>query len=234
MPRIKTPKGTYKYKLVPIYPGWKLINKEKAFENLCLFKEIADRNSFKFFLAYGTMLGAAREKDFIAHDEDIDLGADFQDVNLFLAMLFELREHGFEVARWDDRGLISVIRNNEYIDVYFFTDFSDKLLINCGEPLPRKFFDNRAKMMFKGVEFDAPADINGVLEYWYGKDWRTPAQWLDYKAPKWRIWVFKIMQWVKLFIPKCLIKNLLKKKEQAMFKKYLNRGVLDEYLEDKK
>lgn len=233
MPRIKTPKGTYKYKLVPIYPGWKLIDKEKAFENLCLFKEIADRNSFKFFLAYGTMLGAVREKDFIAHDEDIDLGADFQDVNLFLAMLFELREHGFEVARWDDRGLISVIRNNEYIDVYFFTDFSDKLLINCGEPLPRKFFDNRAKMMFKGVEFDAPADINGVLEYWYGKDWRTPAQWLDYKAPKWRIWVFKIMQWVKLFIPKCLIKNLFKKKEQEMFNRYLNRGVLDEYLEDK-
>ena len=99
MPRIKTPKGTYKYKLVPIYPGWKLIDKEKAFENLCLFKEIADRNGFKFFLAYGTLLGAAREKDFITHDEDIDLGADFKDVSLFLSMLFELRENAFEVAR---------------------------------------------------------------------------------------------------------------------------------------
>lgn len=234
MPRIKTPKGTYKYKLVPIYPGWKLIDKEKAFENLCLFKEIADRNGFKFFLAYGTLLGAAREKDFITHDEDIDLGADYQDVNRFLSMLFELREHGFEVARWDDRGLISVIRNNEYIDVYFFTDFNDKLLINCGEPLPRKFFDNQANIEFKGVEFSAPADVNGVLEYWYGKDWRTPAQWLDYHAPKWRIWIFKLMQWVKLFIPKCLTKNLLKRKEQAMFNKYLNRGVLDEYLEENK
>ena len=42
------------------------------------------------------------------------------------------------------------------------------------------------------------------------------------------------MQWVKLFIPKFLIKNLLKRKENEMFNKYKKRGVLDEYLEDKR
>ena len=230
MPKIKTPKGTYKFKLIPIYPGWKLIDKEKAFENLCLFKEIADRNGFRFFLAYGTLLGAIREKDFIDHDEDIDLGADYQDVELFMSMLFELREHGFEVARWDDRGLISIIRNNEYIDIYFFKEYNDKLLINCGEPLPKKFLENQGVIEFKGVEFNAPADTVGAVEYWYGKDWQTPAQWLDFKTPKWKIWKFKAMQWVKLFVPKCLTKNMLKKKEQMMFNKYLERGVLDEYL----
>lgn len=230
MPKIKTPKGTYKFKLIPIYPGWKLIDKEKAFENLCLFKKIADRNGFRFFLAYGTLLGAIREKDFIDHDEDIDLGADYQDVELFMSMLFELRDHGFEVARWDDRGLISIIRNNEYIDIYFFKEYNDKLLINCGEPLPKKFLDNQGVIEFKGVEFNAPADTVGAVEYWYGKDWQTPAQWLDFKTPKWKILKFKAMQWVKLFVPKCLTKNMLKKKEQMMFNKYLERGVLDEYL----
>ena len=230
MPKIKTPKGTYKFKLIPIYPGWKLIDKEKAFENLCLFKEIADRNGFRFFLAYGTLLGAIREKDFIDHDEDIDLGADYQDVELFMSMLFELREHGFEVARWDDRGLISIIRNNEYIDIYFFKEYNDKLLINCGEPLPKKFLENQGVVEFKGVEFNAPADTVGAVEYWYGQDWQTPAQWLDFKTPKWKIWKFKAMQWVKLFVPKCLTKNMLKKKEQMMFNKYLERGVLEEYL----
>ena len=44
------------------------------------------------------------------------------------------------------------------------------------------------------------------------------------------LWKFKAMQWVKLFVPKCLTKNMLKKKEQMMFNKYLERGVLDEYL----
>lgn len=233
MPSIKTPKGTYRYKLVPIYPGWKLIDKEKAFENLCLFREIADRNGFKFFLAYGTLLGAIREKDFISHDEDIDLGADYQDVDLFMSMLFELRDNGFEVARWDERGLLSIIRNNEYIDIYFFKKYNDKLSINCGEPLPTKFIENQSYIAFKGVEFSAPSDVVGAVEFWYGKDWQTPAQWLDFKTPKWKIWKFKAMQWVKLCVPKCLTKNLLKRKEQEMFDKYLKRGVLDEYLEEK-
>ena len=230
MPKIKTPKGTYRFKLIPIYPGWKLIDKEKAFENLCLFKEIADRNGFKFFLAYGTLLGAAREKDFIAHDEDIDLGADFQDVDTFMSMLFELRDNGFEVARWDDRGLISIIRNKEYIDIYFFKPFNDKLVINCGEPLPKKFLENQSDMDFLGVKFSAPAEIEGALEFWYGKDWRTPAQWLDFQTPKWKIWKFKAMQWVKQFMPKFLYKGMLDKKSQGIYNKYLNRGVLDEYL----
>ena len=231
MPKIKTPKGTYKFKLIPIYLGWKVINKEKAFENLCLFKEIADRNGFKFFLAYGTMLGAVREKDFIAHDEDIDLGADFQDVNLFLAMLFELRDKGFEVARWDDRGLISVIRENEYIDIYFFKKFNDKLHINCGEPLPTKFIENQADMEFKGITFKAPADIEGVMEFWYGKDWRIPTQWLDFHTPKWKIWMYKTMLWVKQSMPKFMYRGMLKRKERGIFNKYLKRGVLEGYLD---
>lgn len=233
MPKIKTPKGIYKFKLIPIYPGWKLINKEKAFENLRVFKEIADRNGFRFFLAYGTLLGAIREKDFITHDEDIDLGADFKDVDVMMSMLFELREHGLEVARWDERGLLSIIRDNEYIDIYFFKRYNDKLSINCGEPLPTKYIEDQADIDFKGVRFSAPADIEGALEFWYGKDWRTPAQWLDYNTPLWKIWKFKIMQWVKLLVPKCLTKNLLKKKEQMMFDNYLRRGVLDGYMEER-
>ena len=231
MPKIKTPKGTYKYKLISIYPGWKLIDKEKAFENLCLFKEIADRNRFKFFLAYGTLLGAVRERDFIDHDEDIDLGADYQDVDLFMSMLFELRDNGFEVARWDDRGLLSIIRNNEYIDIYFFKRYNDKLLINCGEPLPTKFLENQDVIEFKGVVFNAPADVVGALEFWYGKNWKTPVQWLDFHTPEWKVKLFKIKDLIKYNMPKSIVRVLLKRNEKNMFEKYLKRGVLDEYIE---
>ena len=231
MARIKTPKGIYRYKLVPIYLGWKPIDKEKAFENLCLFKEIAEKYSFKFFFVYGTLLGAIREKDFIDHDEDIDLGADFKDVNVFLSMLFELRDNGFEVARWDDRGLITIIRNNEYIDFYFFKKYNDKLSENCGEPLPTKFIENQKVLDFKGVGFNVPADTEGAAEFWYGKDWRTPVKWLDFHMPKWKIWKYKIMLRVKLCLPKFLVRILVKPTEKKIFNKYLERGVLDEYLD---
>ncbi len=231
MPRIKTSKGNYHYRLITIYLGWKPIDKVKAFDNLCLFKEICDRNSFRFFLAYGTLLGAVREKDFIAHDEDIDVGADFNDKEKFMSMLFELRENGFEVARWDPRGLISIIRNNEYIDIYFFKKYNEKLMVNCGEPLPRKFFENQAAINFKGVMFNAPTDLTGVMEFWYGKDWQTPVQWLNYQMPKWKIGLQKAVSHFKYNMPQFIINMLLKKKEQKMFESYKNRGVLDEYLD---
>lgn len=230
MPRIKTPRGSYRFKLTPIYLGWKPIDKVKAFENLCLFKEICDRNNFRFFLAYGTLLGAVREKDFIDHDEDIDVGADFNDKDIFMSMLFELRDNGFEVARWDDRGLLSVIRNNEYIDIYFFKKFNEKLVINCGEPLPKKFMDDQTTIDFKGVTFNAPKDLIGAMEFWYGKDWQTPSKWLNFTMPKWKVELFRIRDYVKYYTPTFLMKPVLRKKEKMMFEKYKNRGVLEEYL----
>lgn len=203
----------------------------KAFDNLCLFKEICDRNSFRFFLAYGTLLGAVREKDFIAHDEDIDVGADINDKEKFMSMLFELRENGFEVARWDPRGLLSIIRNNEYIDIYFFKKYNEKLMVNCGEPLPRKFFENQAAINFKGIMFNAPSDLTGVMEFWYGEDWQTPVQWIDFQMPKWKIRLQKVICYFKYYMPQFIINVLLNRKERKMFDKYKNRGVLDEYLD---
>ncbi len=231
MPRIKTPRGDYYYKPVTIYLGWKPIDKVKAFDNLCLFKEICDRNSFRFFLAYGTLLGALREKDFIDHDEDIDVAADYADKDIFMSMLFELRESGFEVARWDPRGLLSIIRNNEYIDIYFFKKYNEKLMVNCGMPIPVKFFENQSSIDFKGVMFNAPSDLVGAMEFWYGKDWQTPARWLDYDTPGWKILLYRTLDRIKCHVPQFIISMLLKKKERRKFESYKNRGVLDEYLD---
>ena len=71
--KIKTPIGAYYYKYIPIFLGIKPINKVVAKENLLLLKGILDKNNVLFMLSFGTLLGAAREHDFITHDEDIDL-----------------------------------------------------------------------------------------------------------------------------------------------------------------
>jgi hypothetical protein len=70
---INTLKGKYTYKYVPIFLGIKPIDKAIAKENLLLLKDILDKNHLRFLLLFGTLLGAVREHDFIAHDEDIDL-----------------------------------------------------------------------------------------------------------------------------------------------------------------
>ena len=123
--KIKTPVGNYYYKYVPIFLGIKPIDKVIAKENLLLLKGILDKHNLKFLLSFGTLLGAVREHDFISHDEDIDLIMFKRDLPSFLSLLFELRKNGFELARYESRGFLSIIRKGEYIDFYFFDDYPE-------------------------------------------------------------------------------------------------------------
>ena len=117
MAYIKYKDQKFKYKFCPLYVGIKELDKDIAMRNLVTLKEVADEYGFRFYLAYGTLLGAVREQDFIAHDEDIDLAAEFAQLDVLMAMLPKLLECGFKIARWEERGFISIIRDNEYIDI---------------------------------------------------------------------------------------------------------------------
>lgn len=44
---------------------------------------------------------------------------------------------------------------------------------NKVKTIPKEFFDNLAKIKYKGVKYNVPKDIEGFLKYCY-KDWKTP------------------------------------------------------------
>jgi len=48
-------------------------SKEKIFSILKWFAEFCDNNNLRYYLAYGTLLGAIRHKDFIPWDDDVDV-----------------------------------------------------------------------------------------------------------------------------------------------------------------
>ena len=121
MPKIKLTNGVYQYKTIPIFEGVKRINKEIAFKNLCILKNELDQYGIEFQITFGTLLGAIREKDFIEHDEDIDLLVLGEKKQQLFDLLPELRKIGFEVARYDRRDLLSLIKDGEYIDFYFLS-----------------------------------------------------------------------------------------------------------------
>lgn len=55
-----------------------------SFEILKKIKEIFDENGWKYYLAYGTLLGAIRHKGFIPWDDDIDIWVPRDDYEKFI------------------------------------------------------------------------------------------------------------------------------------------------------
>lgn len=79
-------------------------------------RSICDENGLRYYLAYGTLLGAIRHRGFIPWDDDIDIAMPRSDYNKFL-----------EIAKSDVFDLYSIETNKDYI--YSFAKASDKSTI---------------------------------------------------------------------------------------------------------
>lgn len=222
---INTPKGKYTYKFVPIYLGIKTIDKAIAKENLLLLKDILDKNHLRFLLLFGTLLGAVREHDFIAHDEDIDLVMKKEDMPAFLSTLFELRVHGFELARYERRGLLSIIRKGEYIDFYFFEPYpEDRSLYYCCRDICKKeTLDDTILYPFQGSEFLIPRKYIEYLEYYFGSNWQTPIQTTDFNQSAWAVRKWIIKMYIKALMPVRLIEYLQSRSDKPFLEKWVKR-----------
>ena len=72
------------------------MDKQVAFENLLIIRDLFAERGIPMFLTFGTLLGALREKDFIAHDDDVDIGVFMRDRDAILALMPELEKLGFK------------------------------------------------------------------------------------------------------------------------------------------
>ena len=223
MPKIITSSGVIKYKTVPLYSGVKQIDKQIAAENLAILKRILDKKGLKPLIAYGTLLGAIREKDFISHDEDIDLIVKAEDKQAFFDLLPELMAQGFFVARYDRRELLSIIRKGEYIDFYFFKPYKDGIRYCSGVLCPNEFFEDVTLVPFKGNEYWAPTDYEGFLLFEYGENWRTPIQYKNYGMSSWQKFMFRTKENVKGLLPDSLYFKLADKASKRMEIKYIEK-----------
>jgi phosphorylcholine metabolism protein LicD len=125
-------------------------------ENLIDFKKVLDRNNMSFFLMFGTLLGAVRDKAFIKHDIDTDLGFFREDKKDFYKIILELRDYDFWLIRTShDDNLVSIRRDDEYIDLCFF----DRNNIPA-----REFIE----WPFIGEKFLIPANYDEILTELYG------------------------------------------------------------------
>jgi lipopolysaccharide cholinephosphotransferase len=165
-------------------------DKTIGLKNLVDTRDILEGAGIPMFLHWGTLLGAVREKDFIPHDNDIDVGFYFSDVDRFLALKPSFEVKGFEfvsdgIYNRKDGYIYKVIRDGVDIDLFPARKvrhlFKGRLWqLDERTTVPPRFLDSLEAVDFLGAKFRVPADPIGLMRNLYGKTWNIPIA--DYPA----------------------------------------------------
>jgi SAM-dependent methyltransferase len=155
-----------------------------------------ERAGVEPFLAYGTLLGAVREGDFLGHDSDADLGyvsrhehpCDVMVESFRLQRL--LRGEGLQIYRYSGAAfrvdLVEDDGTRRGLDV--FGGFMDGgrlyLMGEVGEDFRPEWVRPRSTVTLSGREFPAPARPEELLRASYGDSWRVPDPAFRFRTPQ--------------------------------------------------
>ena len=143
-----------------------------ARKNLIQFSNLLDNFKIKHGIIYGTLLGLYRDGDLIHNDHDVDiyiLGEDFYDLLKFLS---KKGLYGFKIIRFTN-SLISVEKDNEYIDIFIFRKYL--FYRKCGPSIIlSKHLDKFSTFSLPEKEISAPRNIEKFLILAYGENWTIP------------------------------------------------------------
>ena len=168
------------------------------------FDKCLTENGIEYTLAFGTLLGAVREKGFIKHDLDVDVCVWGDQYTPLIPEILEAEGfkpiHTFIV---DDGGLG---REETYqcdgvaIDIFYIQEDGGKYPYYCGygtigntptfRQSMREYGSVRARKMdipmtrervktpFEGIDLYIPSNAHEILQFIYGEDYMTPnASW---------------------------------------------------------
>ena len=158
-------------------------SKQRRFKHaLEEMKDVLDKNNISFFLFCGTALGAYREKTFIQHDLDIDLGVlgddilkvkNIKDSRFRIHRRHPSEENATEISFFNDKYNVSidifqVIETSKGLEHYSYLGLCNS------KPNGRCTFINNfefERIDFLGKEYLAPG--KKFLNSHYGDDWQV-------------------------------------------------------------
>jgi len=158
-------------------------NSHAATKALTDLQNTLDKVNTKAFLVSGTLLGYARQKSFLSHDKDIDVGI-FEADNIFdvintlmLSGKFNVKKGYFNIERMYQMPVVH-LATGFAIDVFVYHQEDDGLVTgvqsNFGYTQNFRFSQfELQEIQFINTRFYAPADIDKNLTENFG-DWKTP------------------------------------------------------------
>ena len=155
------------------------ISHDDARDLLFNLQNVFNEKKIKLYLAYGTLLGAIRDHDFIKGDLDLDVY--IKDEKTFFNNLDYFKQQGFSLirARINNGYSFRYMGNTKcYVDVIILGKIFGPFGIYCyrlgSHVIPKKYFENETEIEFLGRKFACVSDPIKILEFWYGPTWNVP------------------------------------------------------------
>jgi hypothetical protein len=173
-------------------------------KTLQIMKEGFEEIGHDFWLDYGTLLGAVREKDFISHDKDLDIGAfDFNDkTKEKLAQILESKGmKRYKQYIMDGKIIEEAYHyNGLHIDIFYYIEGEeDKIWCYFCEIGPNMEFENTSKYQIaKGyITKTATARFQGLTNYDFkGDTFKVPVNYHEYLIDNYgHSYMQKIKEW---------------------------------------
>lgn len=157
------------------------MNFQIALENLKTIDTILRESDVPYWLTDGTLLGLVRERNFIGHDLDTDIGIMFEDFTP--AVLKKLESVGFKVLHFfgypENSFEIALARNGVKTDLFFFYPREETVYhcafmkqVNRIDYVYPKF--SLVDTDFLGHIFSIPDCAEQYVKTKYGENWKTP------------------------------------------------------------
>ena len=169
------------------------MNLDHAKKDLKTIKNLLDSLKVRFTLAYGTCLGAYRDKEFLPGDDDIDLAiTDKVPLEMRKRIATDLMDLGFKkqdmfwvvegkkldnVPYYQGTEKTGIIVLERYVKItlfFFYDDGKEMICIPHGMPLISslsKFYKKLDEIKFKGDKYLIPSPVEDYLAYTY-RDWK--------------------------------------------------------------
>lgn len=163
--------------------GRRALEQANMLNLICEWDRVCKKLNVRYWLDFGTLLGAKRHAGFVPWDEDADCGVLYDDLDKNLENFkreispefeFHANKRNGELIY---AGMSSKDKSFEsYLDIYAYLDLGDRLKLKLHSfkvaymnyEIPKSVILPTSKILFEGRQLSAPADVDSYLKGRYG------------------------------------------------------------------